>query len=272
MLKLLTFLTLSVPPLSPCQGAIVEFAKHEVISDITVTLTELLPCVTDSMWSHSLSETVFQVGDISPLSIRNLGLKNWSQVQGYWVANLEFISSLPDSKTSTRLFPIPYGVPGAATNAHVSSWFPPRMKSPWFSPTWVQRKLLKLINYFDDSHRTSGSPFLPCFMAGKNRWGKGIKGELDFLVQGITAYYKSKHSVLCLSLNPLWFSALCHSDMKWAEPGPDCIFMFPLENVWRRTINCSPPPPGGLFLAGDRPGLLGWCHSSAIVWCHLIFV
>lgn len=199
MLKLLTFLTLSVPPLSPCQGAIVEFAKHEVISDITVTLTELLPCVTDSMWSHSLSETVFQVGDISPLSIRNPGLKNWSQVQGYWVANPEFISSLPDSKTSTRLFPIPYGVPGAARNAHVSSWFPPRMKSPWFSPTWVQRKLLKLINYFDDSHRTSGSPFLPCFMAGKNRWDKGIKGELDFLVQGVTAYYKSEHSVLCLS-------------------------------------------------------------------------
>lgn len=144
---------------------------------------------------------------------------------------------------------------------------PSRMKSPWFSPTWVQRKLLKLINYFDDYYRTSGSPFLPCFMAGKNRWGgKGIKLELDFLVQGITAYYESKHLVICLSLKPLWFSALCHSDMMWAEPGPGCIFTFPLENVWRSTITCFLPsrtlpgwgqtwPPGSVSLQ---------CHPSVM--------
>lgn len=47
-----------------------------------VTLTALLPCVMDSMWSHSLFETNFQVGHISMLSIRNLRLGNWSQVQG----------------------------------------------------------------------------------------------------------------------------------------------------------------------------------------------
>ena len=135
---------------------------------------------------------------------------------------------------------------------------PSRMKSPWFPPTWVQRKLLKLINYFDDYYGTSGSPFLPCFMAGKNRWGgKGIKGELDFLVQGITAYYKSKHSVICLSLTPLCFSALCHSDMKWAEPDPGCIFTFPLENVWRSTIICFYPSRTLFWLGTDLASWVG---------------
>lgn len=139
------------------------------------------------------------------------------------------------------------------------SQLPSRMNSPWFSPIWVQRKLLKLIDYFDDYYRTSGSPFLLCFMAGKNRWGgKGIKQELSFLVQGITAYYESRHLLICLSLNPFWFSALCRSYMMWPEPGVGCIFMFPLEDVWMGEIICFLP-------SSTLPGLLGWCPSDAIL-------
>lgn len=120
------------------------------------------------------------------------------------------------------------------------------------------------INYFDDYYRPSGSPFLLCLMAGKNRWGGNrIKGELSCPVWGITAYHRSKHLLICLSLNPLWFSTWCHSDMMWAEPGPGYIFMFPLEDVWKGEIICFLPNR-------TLPGILEWCPSEAILlWLFL---
>lgn len=62
---------------------------------------------------------------------------------------------------------------------------------------------------------------------------------------------------LVLLLKTLLFSALCYSDMTWAEPGPGCLFMSPLENIWRSVIIC--------FLASRT--LPGWGHTWPPGWC-----
>ena len=117
---------------------------------------------------------------------------------------------------------------------------------------------LKLFNCCDDYFRTSGSLLSPVFRARKNRWsGKGIKGGFDFLVQGITAYYESKHSVSSSFKPPL--VADCVSQPSWCGQS--------LAQAW---LSRSHLKMFEEHLTGGRLGFLDWCCSGAILlWSFL---
>ena len=194
-------------------------------------------------------------------------------------------------KIPTPLFPTLYGLSISVSNIHVSSRLPPPLENEKCLVLFNSnsKKIPKLFNYSDDYWRTSGSLFSPWFMAGKNRWsGKGIKEESDFLVQGITAYYNSKHSSHLSLSKPSLVGSFGSQRHDVGRAWPRLCSHTPSWKHLKAELSFA-SFPAGLFLAEGRCGLLGgvplmpsfWgyfcltltgvCNSSHSYWMTLVF-